>query len=109
MLEQVIVPPLFEVHVVWWVARVRAQLVAVPVLAVSPARGGRGRRDGDVDETIDRYEHSGMLVQQNADVAVPQITVELTKEIAEQLVDVPMPQILGISWQSRTSTTGRHA
>ena len=40
-----------------------------------------------------------LFVEQNVDAPVPQITVELMKEIAEQLVDVPMPQILGISWQ----------
>ena len=70
------------------------------------------------DETTDRFEHSSWrprrqcrqtggaarsrtanksstrlpFVQQNVDVPVPQITVELTKEIAEQLVDVPMSQ-----------------
>ena len=37
VLEQVIVPLLPEVQVVGRVARVRAPLVAVPVLAVSPA------------------------------------------------------------------------
>ena len=40
-----------------------------------------------------------LFVEQNVHAPVPQITVEVTKEIAEQLVDVPRPQILGISWQ----------
>ena len=35
-----------------------------------------------------------LSVDQIVDAPVPQITVELMKEIAEQLVDVPMPQIL---------------
>ena len=39
------------------------------------------------------------LVEQIVGAPVPQITVELTKEIAEKLVGVTMPQILGISWQ----------
>ena len=34
------------------------------------------------------------FIEQNVVAPVPQITVELIKEIAEQLVDVPMPQIL---------------
>ena len=34
------------------------------------------------------------------DAPVSQITVELAKEIAEQLVDVPIAQILGILWQA---------
>ena len=74
VLEQVIVLPLPEVQVVGRVARVRAPLVAVPVLAVSPA----GLRDpteaalefGEdeeveeekelemFDETTDRFKHS---------------------------------------------------
>ena len=43
------------------------------------------------------------------DAPVPQITFEVTKEIAEQSVDVPMPQ----TWEFRGScadkTTGRDA
>ena len=41
-------------------------------------------------------------------VPVPQITDELM-EIAEQLVVVPMPQILGKSWQACRSCHREHA
>ena len=40
---------------------------------------------------------------------VPQITVELTKEIAEQLVDVPMPQTFDFRGSCADHTTGRDA
>ena len=39
------------------------------------------------------------FVQQNVDVPVPQITVELEKDITEQPVDAPMPQIMRNLWQ----------
>ena len=40
-----------------------------------------------------------LVVEQNVDAPVPQITVELTKEISQQLVDVPMSQ----TWEFRGS------
>ena len=153
VLEQVIVPPLPEVQLVGWVARVRAPLVAVPALAVPPT-GLRDPTDAalefeeeeEEDEELEEERRSTspstgsstpasapgacaavewrgaakkggaarsrtanksstllLFVEQNVDAPVPQITVELTKETAEQLVDVPMPQ----TWESRGSCADR--
>ena len=74
------------------------------------------------DATTDLFEHSSLTWRaaamaarlrtankQNVDAPVPQITVELMKEIEEQLVDVPMPQILEMSWQLCRSYHRGHA
>ena len=151
VLEQMIVPPLPEVQVVGRVARVRAPLVAVPVLAVSPAglldptdaaleSEEEEEEDDDVEEEeeLEMFDESLALlvsaaltfraaaktggaarsrtantsstrlpfVQQNVDAPVPQTTVELMKEIAEQL-DAPMSQILGCRGSCADHIEGR--
>ena len=132
------------------VARVRAPLVAVPVLAVSPAglldptdaalESEEEEEEDDVEEEeeLEMFDESLAplvsaaltfraaaktggaarsrtantsstrlpFVQQNVDAPVPQTTVELMKEIAEQL-DAPLSQILGCRGSCADHTEGR--
>ena len=71
---------------------------------VAAKRGGAARsRRANKSFTLLHF------VEQNVDAPVPQITVELTKEIAEQSVDVPMPQTLEFRGSCADHTTRRDA
>ena len=108
VLEHVIVPHLPEIQVVERVARVRAPL---PVLSRQPdfvtpltlqlisrkrrrtTTRWRRKKSWRCSTHGEQELHPSTL--RAVDAPVPQTTVELMKEIAEQLVEVPMPQILG--------------